>query len=179
METRKGVEHFKVKWADIAEDGATWEPASHFNGDPAKGALAEFRQRRAAEMQRHEEELAARRRGKTPTTTAPSQATTEDDGFEIVASSSNPSAKEKLAFRRKQSGVWKYYEKKRNVTTLGGTYARCKLCKKDIKCSNTTNLWAHFNNAHPEEAINGKQKAGEVGHASAFVCFTESIVECC
>ena len=47
METRKKVQFFKVKWADIAPAGSTWEPAAHFMRDPA---LPVFRQKRDADQ---------------------------------------------------------------------------------------------------------------------------------
>ena len=50
METRKKVQFFKVKWADIAPAGSTWEPATHFMRHPAKQALPVFRQKRDADQ---------------------------------------------------------------------------------------------------------------------------------
>jgi hypothetical protein len=63
METRKKIQYFKVKWVDISDSGNTWEPSAHFIGDPAKTALAAFRQKKASLEAAHEEEKAKLRTG--------------------------------------------------------------------------------------------------------------------
>ena len=106
METRKGVQYFKVKWVDIAPAGSTWEPASHFIGDPAKAALLSFRQKRAADQAAVDAARAELRAGK--------QSGTDDAGIDKVQDTSKDdelcsdetnAALVKLQFRKKHSDV--------------------------------------------------------------------------
>ena len=39
MQTKKGIQYFKLKWSNIPQGRCTWEPASYFVGASAKTVL--------------------------------------------------------------------------------------------------------------------------------------------
>lgn len=172
METRKGVQYFKVKWVDIAPAGSTWEPASHFIGDPAKAALLSFRQKRAADQAAVDAARAELRAGK--------QSGTDDAGIDKVQDTSKDdelcsdetnAALVKLQFRKKHSDVWKFFAPKRFEVAANAYMAKCKMCGVDIKALNTTNLKAHLNSIHADEMCKFKTENTKESALLALLLF--------
>ena len=161
METRKKIQYFKVKWVDISDSGNTWEPSAHFIGDPAKTALAAFRQKKASLEAAHEEEKAKLRTGQKRVVADVAEdgdvaVTTDDEEETGIANMHNTSKRTKIQHRKKQSDVWNFFESKTYDKTRGAYYSKCKLCGTDIKALNTTNQRAHLNSCHSKEMVQYK-----------------------
>ena len=162
METRKKVQYFKVKWLNISEAGNTWEPTSHFIGDPATTALAAFRQKMASRQAAHEAEKAQLRAGKKRATdelvddeAADATDVDEEEGDEVCVVPTS-SKRQRINYRKKQSDVWKFFESKVFYKTQGAYYSKCRLCGTLIKALNTTNQRAHLNSCHAKEMVQFK-----------------------
>ena len=162
METRKKIQYFKVKWANIAERGCTWEPAAHFVGDPAKAALSAFRQKRVAEQAAVDAARAERRAGKRPADNEAGDVGDADDDVQAVHPKAVQAAPYTNKFRKKQSEVWKFFEGKVFDSVVGAYVAKCKICGINIKALNTTNLKAHLNSLHPKEMVTFKVQNNKV-----------------
>jgi hypothetical protein len=155
MQTKKGIQYFKVKWSNIPEGGCTWEPASHFIGDSAKTVLATFRQERAQQ----ETQKGSRFSGKRPMCNSDADIDVQivDGSGTCPETPSNKLTGNLLAYhRRKSSDVWrffgpKYFDKEDNCY-----YARCKICEMPVKVLNTTNLKSHLNSRHGKEMVQFK-----------------------
>ena len=160
METRKQVQYFKVKWVNISDAGNRWEPTAHFIGDPAKTALAAFRQKTASRQAAHDAEKAQIRAGKkrAQEDVANEATTTEadEDDDDDVGVAATASKRIRIHHMKKQSDVWKFFESKTFDKTRGAYYSKCKLCGTHIKALNTTNQRAHLNSCHGKEMVQFK-----------------------
>eukprot|EP00873_Tetraselmis_striata_P044547 jgi/Tetstr1/464811/TSEL_009550.t1 len=162
--TRKGVEHYIVRWEGLCDKADTTEPASHLEDDESLAKIDEFLEaRRALGVGRP----SAKRpnTGSDPGSSSirsfPKDGLTSDEATnaqELKQLIPSPCAAPAAAANRRatvqprKSIVWNYFSKKFRGED-GYLYNTCSLCRTTMTFSNTTNLINHLIRKHSDDLV--------------------------
>eukprot|EP00873_Tetraselmis_striata_P009842 jgi/Tetstr1/430106/TSEL_001965.t1 len=127
--TRKGVEHYIVRWEGLCDKADTTEPASHMEDDESLAKIDEF--------------LEARR---TLGVGRPSAKRPNTVSAPVAA------ANRRATVPPRKSIVWNYFSKKFRGED-GYLYSTCSLCRTTMAFCNTTNLINHLIRKHSDDLV--------------------------
>eukprot|EP00873_Tetraselmis_striata_P003694 jgi/Tetstr1/423958/TSEL_014569.t1 len=162
--TRKGVEHYIVRWEGLCDKADTTEPASHLENDESRAKIDEFLEaRRALGVGRP----SAKRPntgsdpGSSSIRSLPQDGLTNDEATnaqELKLLIRSPCAAPAAAANRRatvqprKSIVWNYFSKKFRGED-GYLYSTCSLCRTTMASCNTTNLINHLIRKHSDDLV--------------------------
>eukprot|EP00873_Tetraselmis_striata_P044475 jgi/Tetstr1/464739/TSEL_009486.t1 len=162
--TRKGMEHYIVRWEGLCDKADTTEPASHLEDDESLAKIDEFLEARRAPG-------VGRPSAKRPNTVSdpgsssmrslPQDGLTSDEGTnaqELKLLIRSPCAAPAAAANRRatvqprKSIVWNYFSKKfRGEDSY--LYSTCSLCRTTMAFCNTTNMINHLIRKHSDDLV--------------------------
>eukprot|EP00873_Tetraselmis_striata_P004715 jgi/Tetstr1/424979/TSEL_001513.t1 len=168
--TRKGVEHYIVRWEGLCDKADTTEPASHLEDDESLAKIDEFLEARRALG-------VGRPSAKRPNTVSdpgsssirslPQDGLTSDEATNaqevLLVGDENPenpepapapaaAANRRATVQPRKSIVWNYFSKKFRGED-GYLYSTCSLCRTTMAFCNTTNLINHLIRKHSDDLV--------------------------
>eukprot|EP00873_Tetraselmis_striata_P040915 jgi/Tetstr1/461179/TSEL_006316.t1 len=160
--TRKGVEHYIVRWGGLCDKADTTEHASHLEDDESLAKIDEFLEaRRALGVGRP----SAKRPntgsdpGSSSIRSLPHDGLTSDEATNaqevLLVGDENPENPEPAPVQPRKYIVWNYFSKKFRGED-GYLYNTCSLCRTTMAFSNTTNLIRKHSDDLVDDAMGGK-----------------------
>eukprot|EP00873_Tetraselmis_striata_P042867 jgi/Tetstr1/463131/TSEL_008065.t1 len=162
--TRKGVEHYIVRWEGLCDKADTTEPASHLEDDETLAKIDEFLEaRRALGVGRP----SAKRPntgydpGSSSIRSLPQDGLNNDEAtnaqelkllIRSPCAASAAAANRRATVHPRKSIVWNYFSKKFRGED-GYLYSTCSLCRTTMAFSNTTNLINHLIRKHSDDLV--------------------------
>eukprot|EP00873_Tetraselmis_striata_P045687 jgi/Tetstr1/465951/TSEL_000914.t1 len=157
--TRKGVEHYIVRWEGLCDKADTTEHASHLEDDESLAKIDEFLEARRALG-------VGRPSAKRPNTVSdpgsssmrslPQDGLTSDEATNaqevLLVGDENLENPEPAPVQPRKSIVWNYFSKKFRGED-GYLYGTCSLCRTTMAFCNTTNLINHLIRKHSDDLV--------------------------